>query len=128
MQKLPLILATLLISAPMTFAQGVAQPVTSAGSVDIVRPLPERGGNISRAQLIRSSLSAAESNLSDAIADSRMGQGSAAQVIADIRALRRTTEDRIRIDGGELSEASYQTLRGQLRVLHRNIYLLESGG
>lgn len=115
-------LSALLVSLPLAGAS--AQSLRGAGdsgpvAVDTfaTSSIGAAAGDFSHARQLDSALDAAEATV-------RTKGGASATARADIQALRQAVAAERRANGGEVGEASYRALHGEVQALHQRIETL----
>lgn len=131
MRKLALTttLSALLVSLPLAGAFAESDDLRGLPSVDRIQTSSiGSAANTSYARLLDSELVAARTNLGAGGRDNAVNPAAAAQVRAEINAIRQAAGQERQANGGELSEASYRQLSAQVRAVHQAINALHNGG
>lgn len=123
-------LSALLVSVPLAgaFADGNREAAATGSPYAVDRVTTSSIGSetfgASYARQLDSQLNAAATNLQPGGRDNAVNPARAAQIRAEINAIRQAAAQERRANGGELSAASYQQLSGQVRALQQAIQAL----
>lgn len=120
-------LSALLVSVPLAGAFAEDDATRGLPNVDAMYTSSISSAQSSYARQLDAALVAAQTNLQAGDRSNAVDAGSAAQVRAQIDAVRQAAAQEKATNGGDLSAASYQALSGQVRGIQQTIHGLQNG-